>query len=54
MQEAHRARAVALGYICKPCEVQTVLRGVELARAMMGGVKPGAVPKGFELFASTE
>ena len=53
MQEAQRARAVALGYIRKPYEVRTVLRSVELAREVMGGGKPGAVPEGFELFAMT-
>ena len=50
MMEARQARDVALGYIRKPYEVQTVLRGVEVAREVMGGAKPGAVPPGFELF----
>jgi CheY-like chemotaxis protein len=50
MMEARRARDVALGYIRKPYEAATVLRSVEVARAVMGGTAPGTVPAGFELF----
>jgi len=52
MMEARRARDVALGYIRKPYETETVLRSVEVAREVMGGGTPGAVPEGFELFSS--
>ena len=54
MMEARQARDVALGYIRKPYEVQTVLRGVEVAREVMSGAKPSAVPPGFELFQAAE
>lgn len=53
MMEARQARDVALGYIRKPYEAQTVLRSVEVARQVMGGGKPRAVPRGFELFCAT-
>ena len=52
MMEARRAKDVALGYIRKPYEVRTVLRSVEVARALMAGGTPGAVPRGFELFSA--
>ena len=51
--EARRARDVALGYIRKPYETDTVLRGVQVARAVMKGAEPGAVPAGFELFSAS-
>jgi CheY-like chemotaxis protein len=54
MMEARRARDVALGYIRKPYEAQTVLRGVEVAREVMDGGTPRHVPAGFELFSGTE
>jgi two-component system, response regulator PdtaR len=50
MMEARRARDVALGYIRKPYETETVLRSVEVAREVMSGAAPGAVPAGFEPF----
>ena len=52
MMEARRARDVALGYIRKPYEVQTVLRSVEVAREVIAGGTPGAVPRGLELFSA--
>ena len=52
--DARRAKDVALGYIRKPYRPETVLRGVEVAREVMGGGKPGTVPAGFELFAAAE
>ena len=48
--DARRAKDVALGYIRKPYRPETVLRGVEVAREVMGGAEPRAVPAGFELF----
>ena len=51
MMEARKARDIALGYIRKPYETETVLRSVEVARELMGGAKPKAVPRGFELFS---
>ncbi len=54
MMEARRARDVALGYIRKSYEAQTVLRGVEVAREVMDGGTPRHVPAGFELFSGTE
>ena len=53
MMEARRARDVALGYIRKPYEAETVLRSLEVAREVMGGAEPRAVPAGFELFSAT-
>ena len=50
VMEARRARDIALGYIHKPYEAETVLRGVEVAREVMDGGQPEAVPAGFELF----
>ena len=52
MMEARKASDVALGYIRKPYEAQTVLRSVEVAREVMRGGKPVTVPAGFELFAA--
>ena len=52
--EARQARDVALGYIRKPYEAQTVLRGVEVAREVMDGRTPRAVPPGLELFSAAE
>jgi DNA-binding response OmpR family regulator len=51
-EEAQSARDVALGYIRKPLEADTALRGVEAARAVLDGGKPTSVPAGFELFVS--
>jgi DNA-binding response OmpR family regulator len=51
LMEARRARDIALGYIRKPYEAETVLRSVELAREVMSGGTPGNIPAGFELFA---
>ncbi|WP_343894204.1 response regulator [Craurococcus roseus] len=48
--DARRAEGVALGCIRKPYAAQTVQRSVEVAREVMGGGRPGAVPAGFELF----
>ncbi len=50
MMEARRARDIALGYIRKPYEAETVLRSVEVARAVMRGGTPRVVPAGFELY----
>lgn len=50
--EARQARDIALGYIRKPYEAETVLRSVQLAREVMNGGKPTAVPAGFELFGA--
>ena len=52
MMEARRARDVALGYIRKPYEAETVLRSVEVAREVMNGGQPRAVPAGLELFSA--
>lgn len=52
--EARQARDFAFGLIHKPFDLQTVLRSVEVARAVMEGRPPGAVPPGFELFAAAE
>ncbi len=54
MMEARQARDIALGYIRKPYEAQTVLRGVEVAREVMDGGTPEHVPAGFELFPGTD
>ena len=52
--DARRAKDVALGYIRKPYELQTVLRGVEVAREVMDGRTPRHLPAGFELFSAAE
>jgi DNA-binding response OmpR family regulator len=52
VMEARRARDIALGYIRKPYEAETVLRSVEVAREVMDGGKPRRLPVGFELFAA--
>jgi two-component system, response regulator PdtaR len=54
MTDARKASDVALGYIRKPYEARTVLRSVEVAREVMSGAKPSAVPAGFELFRTAE
>ena len=51
--EARRAKGVALGHIRKPYRPETVLRGVEMAREVMGGGTPRRVPAGLELFSAT-
>jgi DNA-binding response OmpR family regulator len=51
--EARRARDIALGCIQKPYAVETVLRSIEAARAVMGGTPPANPPKGFEMFTAT-
>ena len=53
MLEARRARTIALGCVRKPYRPETVLRGVEVAREVMDGRRPGHVPAGFELFSAT-
>ena len=52
VMEARRARDIALGYIRKPYEAETVLRGVEVAREVMDGRTPRHVPAGLELFSA--
>jgi two-component system, response regulator PdtaR len=55
---ARRASDIALGCIAKPYAVETVLRSIEAARAVMGGaapasLPPASLPKGFEMFTAT-
>jgi DNA-binding response OmpR family regulator len=50
--DAGQARDVALGCISKPYEPETVLRSLEVARAIMDGGKPRCIPPGFELFCA--
>ena len=52
MMEARQARDIALGYIRKPYEAETVLRSVEVAREVLRGRTPGRVPAGLELFTA--
>ena len=54
MTDARKASDVALGYIRKPYEAQTVLRGVEVAREVIDGRTPRHVPAGLELFSGAE
>ncbi len=54
VEEARRARDIALGCVRKPYAPQTVLRGVEVAREVMDGRTPRHVPAGFELFSGTD
>lgn len=49
-EDARGARDIALGYIRKPYRPETVLRGVEAARDVIGGKRPASVPAGLELF----
>ena len=51
--EARQARDIALGCIRKPYAVETVLRSIEAARAVMGGTPPANPPKEFEMFTAT-
>ncbi|RZI57301.1 MAG: response regulator [Pseudomonas sp.] len=46
-----QARSSALGVIKKPYDMNTVLRGVEVARAVLDGQRPVDVPTGFSLFS---
>lgn len=48
--EARRARGIALGAIGKPYETGTVLRTIELIRAIRRGEPPAGIPVGLELF----
>lgn len=50
--EARQARGAALGYVRKPYALRTVVRGIEVARQVMDGAEPRAVPAGFELFSA--
>jgi two-component system, response regulator PdtaR len=52
--EARQAADIALGFIRKPYEAETVLRSIEVAREVMNGGKPNDVPEGFELFSAAE
>ena len=54
MMEARQAKDVAFGYIRKPYEVRTVLRGVDVAREVMDGRTPSHVPAGLEMFTAAE
>ena len=48
--EACQARDIALGYIRKPYQPETVLSSVEVARVVMNGGKPCDIPVGFRPF----
>ncbi|PHK93237.1 response regulator [Pseudoroseomonas rhizosphaerae] len=50
--EARGARDFALGAIGKPYETRTVLRTIEMVRAMMQGEQPRSIPAGLELFGA--
>ncbi|MFC4168906.1 response regulator [Teichococcus aestuarii] len=50
--EARRAKDIALGAIGKPYETGTVLRTIEMVRAMMDGEPPTGIPVGLELFGA--
>jgi two-component system, response regulator PdtaR len=52
--EARRARDIALGYIEKPYQPETVLRSIKVAREIMGGGTPKRIPAGFELFSTAD
>ena len=54
VEEARRARDIALGCVRKPYAPQAVLRGVEVAREVMDGRTPRHVPAGFDLFSAAE
>jgi two-component system, response regulator PdtaR len=51
--EACQARDIALGYIRKPYQPETVLGSIEVARVVMGGGKPNSIPAGFRPFFAT-
>jgi DNA-binding response OmpR family regulator len=53
MNEARRAQDVALGYITKPYDVNTVVAAVDVAKAILDGQKPDRIPNGLELFRNT-
>jgi CheY-like chemotaxis protein len=50
MAEAKEHRDLALGYICKPYDPSTVLAAIDVARSLLEGNKPAAIPPGLELF----
>lgn len=50
MAEAKEHRDLALGYICKPYDPRTVLAAIDVARSLLEGNKPAAIPPGLELF----
>jgi DNA-binding response OmpR family regulator len=50
MVEAREHQVYALGYICKPYDPSIVLASVEVARSLLEGKKPAAIPPGLELF----
>ncbi|NOG74247.1 response regulator [Roseicella sp. DB1501] len=52
IMEVRQARDVALGYIHKPYQPETVLQSIEVTRDVMDGRTPAVVPAGFELFRS--
>ncbi|MBL6458982.1 response regulator [Belnapia sp. T6] len=45
-----REAFAALGIIQKPYRTETVLRSIEVVRAVLDGRKPSNMPAGFELF----
>jgi DNA-binding response OmpR family regulator len=51
--EARRARDIALGCIRKPYAVETVLRSIDAACAVLAGTAPTNLPNGFEMFTTT-
>ncbi|MBV1798570.1 response regulator [Siccirubricoccus sp. G192] len=54
IMEACQARDIALGYIRKHYQPETVLSSIEVARVVMDGGKPGNIPAGFRPFFATE
>jgi DNA-binding response OmpR family regulator len=50
MVEAREHRDLALGYICKPYDPSTVLAAIDVARSLLEGREPAAIPHGLELF----
>jgi AmiR/NasT family two-component response regulator len=50
MVEAREHRDLALGYICKPYDPSTLLAAIDVARSLLEGREPAAIPHGLELF----
>ncbi len=48
--QAREVKDIALGFICKPYEKETVLASINIVAALHDGTHPGATPSGLELY----
>jgi hypothetical protein len=52
--KAQQAKHIVLGHLREPCQPETVLQSIEVARVLRNGGRTKRVPVGFELFAAAE